>query len=97
MTVLFLRNASEGIRGYLRRWMIEPVGGVFVGRPTATVRERAWHRVVRSERAEAATMIYTAANEQGFIVRSFGEPKKKIVDFDGALFVQATLEMTETA
>jgi CRISPR-associated protein Cas2 len=66
--------------------MIEPVGGVFVGRPTAAVRERIWRRAMRSETAEGIVLIYSASSDQGFSFRVAGDPKRAVTDLDGAHF-----------
>lgn len=42
VTVVVLIAAPEGPRGHLTRWMIEVATGVFVGNPSARVRDRVW-------------------------------------------------------
>lgn len=89
MTVLILDRVSPGIRGELSRWMLEPKAGVFVGRPTATVRDRLWEKLRREVGEDAGcTMITHAANEQGYRIESFGNPSRLVVDFDGLQLVK---------
>jgi CRISPR-associated protein Cas2 len=40
VTVIVLIATAEGLRGHLTRWMLEVAAGVFVGNPSARVRER---------------------------------------------------------
>lgn len=90
MTVLLLDRVTAGIRGELSRWMVEPKTGVFVGRPTAAVRERLWDRLCRDVGVDAGcTMITHAANEQGYRIESFGSPSRLVVDFDGLQLVKS--------
>jgi CRISPR-associated protein Cas2 len=64
--------------------MVEPKVGVFVGRPTAAVRDRLWDKLCRELGEDAGcTMITHAANEQGYRIESFGHPSRLVVDFDG--------------
>jgi CRISPR-associated protein Cas2 len=90
VTVLLLDRVSPGIRGELSRWMVEPKAGVFVGRPTAAVRERLWEKLCRDVGDGAGcTMITHAATEQGYRIESFGNPSRLVVDFDGLQLVKS--------
>lgn len=89
MTVLLLDRVSASLRGELSRWMVEPKVGVFVGRPTAAVRDRLWARLCREVDQDAGcTMIVHAPNEQGYRIESFGVPSRQVVDFDGLQLVK---------
>lgn len=90
MTVLLLDRVSPSLRGDLSRWMVEPKAGVFVGRPTAAVRDRLWERLCRDAGEHAGCIMIThAANEQGYRIESFGNPSRLVVDFDGLQLVKS--------
>ena len=90
MIVMILERVTPSLRGELTRWLIQPKAGVFVGRLSARVRDRLWERVVKALRkTDAATMIYSDNTEQGFSVRSCGDPSRVMTDFEG-LFLPKT-------
>jgi CRISPR-associated protein Cas2 len=89
MTILLLDRVSPGLRGELSRWMLEPKAGVFVGRPTAAVRERLWKRLCREAGEDAGCLMIThATTEQGYHIESYGNPKRVVVDFEGLQLVK---------
>lgn len=87
MVVLMMERVPSGLRGELSRWMIEPKTNVFVGRMSATVRDKLWETTCKKSKAGAALMIYPARTEQGFAVRTWGETSRQIVDYEGLLLV----------
>lgn len=84
-TVVVLIAAPEGLRGHLTRWMMEVAPGVYVGNPSARVRDRLW--LVLAERIGdgQAVMIEPAKNEQGWAIRTAGRDRWQPVDFDGLI------------
>ena len=97
MTVLILERVPVKLRGELSRWMIEPRTGVFVGRISALVRDRLWdHVTVEGSKARArhptrkagAVLIYRARTEQGFAVRTFGDPSRELLEMEGLTLVR---------
>jgi len=88
MTLILLERVSPSLRGELTRWMIEPKTGVFVGRISAMVRDKLWERITMGAKAGAAMLVHTADNEQGYLIRTWGETSRRIVDFDGLSLVQ---------
>lgn len=91
MVVLILERVPTSLRGELTRWMLEPKAGVFVGKLSAMVRERLWEKACAGMRDGAGLLFYTADTEQGFAVRSWGDPTHMIRDFDGLSLVQIPL------
>lgn len=65
MMVLVVTACPSGLRGHLTKWLIEISSGVFVGRPSARIRETLWERTVELSRDGRAILVYHAANEQG--------------------------------
>ncbi|GAA4579109.1 hypothetical protein GCM10023100_57010 [Actinocorallia cavernae] len=45
MTVIVLANCPPGLRGFLTRWLLEVSPGVFLGSPSARVRDILWDEV----------------------------------------------------
>lgn len=87
MVVITLSNCPEGLRGDLTKWLLEIDVGVFVGRLNARVRDEVWERVCKALKEGRATMVYSAANEQGLkfrVANSAWTP----VDFDGLTLIQ---------
>ncbi len=88
MVVLVIDRAPTSVRGELTRWLLEVRTGVFVGTVPASVREKLWDLVFTKVTDGAGLLIHTARTEQGFAVRSFGEPGRIPVDFDGLTLVR---------
>lgn len=87
MMVLIVERAPAGLRGELSRWLLEPRAGVFVGRVSATVREKLWERTCKGARDGAAMMIWRSNNEQGFDFQIWGDPSRTITDWEGLKLV----------
>ncbi|MFE9334874.1 type I-E CRISPR-associated endoribonuclease Cas2e [Streptomyces sp. NPDC006925] len=66
MTVIVLSNCPTGLRGFLTRWLLEISPGVFVGRPSARVREALWAEVREYAREGRALLTYSTDTEQGY-------------------------------
>ena len=82
-TVVTIEAVPDAVRGTLTRWMIEPVTGVFVGPLPARVREAVWAMVSANVRSGRTCMVYPSDNEQGFVVRTAGDSRRTLVDYDG--------------
>jgi CRISPR-associated protein Cas2 len=87
MIVLLMEKVPTSLRGEVTRWMIELRPGVFAGNLSAMVRDNLWEHICSKTRGGAATMLQSAANEQGYTIRSHGDPSRKIRSFDGLLLV----------
>ncbi|MFI0242844.1 type I-E CRISPR-associated endoribonuclease Cas2e [Streptomyces sp. NPDC016845] len=70
MTVIVLTNCPTGLRGFLTRWMLEISAGVFVGNPSARIRDVLWHEVQQYADQGRALLARTTDNEQGFTFRT---------------------------
>lgn len=82
MVVLVLTACPAGLRGHLTRWLLEISPGVFVGTPTARVRELMWLRVNEYLKGGRALMVYRVRGEQKLDFRVAGHDWEP-VDFDG--------------
>lgn len=83
MVVFLMEKVSTSLRGEITRWMLELRPGVFVGNISAMVREKLWEMVCRKLNGGAVTLLHSAANEQGYKIRTFGDTDRKVKDFDG--------------
>jgi len=78
-----MEKVPVSLRGEITRWMLELRPGVFVGNISALVREKLWEAVCQKLKGGAATLLHSAANEQGYKIRTFGDTTRKVKDFDG--------------
>ena len=83
---LVLTAVPTGLRGDLTKWLMEISAGVFVGDPGARIREELWRRVVNESARGRAIMVYNAATEQGFAVRTHNHDWQPL-DFDGVVLM----------
>jgi len=88
MMVLLLEKVPVGLRGELTRWLIQARTGVFVGRVSAQVRDLLWEKVCEGRETGGAMLIYQTNTEQGFAIRTDGETKREVVDFDGLQLIR---------
>jgi len=73
----------------LSRWLLEPKTGVFVGNPSARVRDELWLKSIKKARDSGAVLqVWTDKNPQGFSYRQLGERERKLADFEGLTLVK---------
>ena len=63
--------------------MLEVGPGLYVGTLSARVRDHLWEMIIERIDDGAALMVYTAHTEQGFKIRSAGQPSRQLFDSDG--------------
>lgn len=90
--VLILERVSPSLRGEISRWLIEPKAGVFVGKVSATVRDRLWEKCIKSVKTGSVVQIWSMNNEQGFLARMYGDRSRELIDYDGLLLVRYVSE-----
>lgn len=66
MTVIVLTNCPAGLRGYLTRWLLEISPGVFLGNPSARIREALWAEVRAYAHQGRALLAHQTDSEQGY-------------------------------
>ena len=71
MTVIVLTNCPAGLRGFLTRWLLEISAGVFIGNPSARIRDTLWNEVQQYAGQGRALLAHTTNSEQGFTFRTF--------------------------
>lgn len=70
VTVIVLTNCPAALRGFLTRWLLEISPGVFIGRPSARIRDLLWDEVTQYSGKGRALLAHTADTEQGFTFRT---------------------------
>ncbi len=88
MVVILLENVRTGLRGELSRWLFEVKAGVFVGKVSALVRDELWDFVATRLGKGSAVMLFPMNTEQGFDVRTLGNPSRQLVDIEGLWLVK---------
>lgn len=69
MMTLVLTACPPGLRGDLTKWLMEISPGVFVGRPSARVRDELWLRTIEHCKDGKALLVHSDDNEQGLSYR----------------------------
>ena len=85
---MILKNAPTSLRGALSRWLIEPEAGVFVGNPSARVRENLWTLATARIKQGTLLMAWTARCPQGYELRGHNLTERTLRDFEGLTLVQ---------
>lgn len=88
MIVISTTAVPDHVGGALSRWLIEPCPGLFVGTVSARVRDELWAAVSASVGDGMAVLIHPADNEQGFAMRTSGQRRRHVVDFDGLQLIR---------
>lgn len=93
MVVVVLTAVPVGLRGQLTRWLLEVAPGVFVGRPSARIRDELWDRITDEVGDGRALMAWQTNNEQGLQFRNINHDWVP-TDFDG---IQLMLRPSKSA
>ncbi len=86
--MMILEKVPTSLRGELSRWLIEPKTGVFLGNPSARVRDELWNRAVVKSREGSVLQIWTDNSPQGYKSRTLGSASRSLVDHEGVTLVQ---------
>ncbi|WP_329133924.1 type I-E CRISPR-associated endoribonuclease Cas2e [Streptomyces sp. NBC_01476] len=71
MTVIVLTNCPAGLRGFLTRWLLEISPGVFLGAPSARIRDLLWDEVRQYANQGRALLAHQTDTEQGYTFRTY--------------------------
>jgi CRISPR-associated protein Cas2 len=88
MIVISTTAVPDHVRGALSRWLVEPAPGLYIGTVSARVRDELWSAVGASVDDGMAVCIHPADNEQGFLIKTAGQRRRLIADFDGLQLVR---------
>lgn len=83
-------ECPPSLRGELTRWMLEIRPHVYVGNVNARVRDQLWQTARKRLPNGSAVQIWNTPNEQGYTLRSHGEPSYRVRDFEGVLLIERT-------
>lgn len=96
MTVIILTLCPAGLRGFITRWLLEISPGVFIGKPSARVRDLLWEEVMQHTGNGRALLAYTTDNEQGFTFRTHDHAWHP-VDHEGLTLIRRPKNRTDAA
>ena len=89
MVIIILEKVSASVRGELTRWLTELKTGVFIGNISALVRDKLWEMVCGKLGAQGgAYLVHNCMGEQGYIIKTWGEPSRLVADFEGIQLVR---------
>lgn len=94
--MIILTHCPVGLRGLLTRWLLEISPGVFIGGPTARVRQSLWQEVQQHSGNGRALMVYNTNNEQGFTFETH-DHKWQPVDHEGLTLIRRPNEQIPAA
>ncbi len=87
MTVIVLTNCPAGLRGLLTRWLLEISPGVYLGNPSARIRDMLWQEVQQHTGQGRALLAHTTNTEQGFTFRTH-DHKWQPTDYEGLTLIR---------
>jgi CRISPR-associated protein Cas2 len=90
-----LEKSTPSQKGEMSRLAIEVKSGVFVATIGARVRDKLWDKI-SGEWNVNAIMIYSTNNEQGYGIRSNGDPDREVIDFEGIHLLARPVKKTRT-
>lgn len=88
MTILLLERVPPGLRGEITRWLTEIGTGVYVGRASGLVRDQLWEACAARAEGGTVRLIWTAATDQGFSVRTLNPRGRFAEEVDGLWLVR---------
>ena len=87
MLVMILEKVPTSLKGELSRWLIEPKAGVFLGSPTARIRDKLWDKAIRKRKHGYVLQIWSDSSPQGYGFRSEGDSCRQMHDWLLALYL----------
>lgn len=82
LIVLQLVKPRASLRGYCRRFLLEPSANLFVGRANKDLLEDLSKKVDESGIC-AVLVIQDKKMDMGVRLKVFGKPNRSVIDFDG--------------
>lgn len=87
MVVIVTENVPPRLRGRLGVWLVEMRAGVYVGNPSARLRDVIWRQVEVGLEDGNAAMAWNTNNDSGYDFKTAGKNRREPVDFDGLRLV----------
>lgn len=94
MVFLSITNCPSSLRGDLSKWLNEINTGVYLGKLSTRVREELWDRICDNIHDGQATMVYSAANAQGFEIKVHNTTWKP-TDYEGITLMKRPLKQEQ--
>lgn len=88
MMAMILEKVPKSLRGELTRWLLEVQPNVFVGNPSARVRDKLFELACAKMKGGSGTLVHTASNEQGFTIRFWGKTTYHPEECEGLLLIR---------
>lgn len=85
---MIVERVPTSLRNALSRWLIEPSTGVFVGNPSARIRDELWKKILDTAPDGTALQVWSAQNPQGFAYRQHNAAQRELVIVDGLTLVR---------
>ncbi len=96
MLVIATEAIPPRLRGRLGVWLVEVRAGVYVGNPSARLRDFIWEQVEEGLEDGNAIMAWSTNTESGYDFKTLGTNRRIPVDFDGIRLVAFLPEKEET-
>lgn len=87
MLVIVTENVPPRLRGRLGVWLVEIRAGVYVGNPSARLRDFIWQQVGDGLEEGNAAMAWNTNTESGYDFKTLGTNRREPVEFDGLRLV----------
>ncbi len=87
MLVIVVENVPPRLRGRLAIYLIEIRAGVYIGDPSAKVRDLLWKYVEAGIEEGNAVMAWTTNTESGYDFKTLGNNRRLPVEMDGLKLV----------
>ena len=91
MVVILMEKVPASLRGEITRWLLELRTGVFVGNVSALVRDKLWDTICQKTLGGNAMLLQSAANEQGYKIRTSGDTSRTVREFDGLQLITSKM------
>ena len=83
MLLMILERCPTSLRGALSRYLIEPKAGVFLGNPSARIRDELWKMAIGKIKDGRVLQVWSDRCPQGYSWRSFGQSDREMIDLEG--------------
>jgi len=80
--VLQIKKPRDSLRGYCRRFLLEPAPNLFVGKANKTLAEDLVRRITESG-IDAVMVWQYRQSDLGLRIKVFGSPDRSVVELDG--------------
>mgnify|MGYP001060149906 CR=1 FL=1 len=94
LVVISTTAVPDYVRGSLTRWLTEPSPGLYIGSVSARVRDLLWDAVSSAVGDGAAVCVHPADTEQRYVIKTAGQRRRHVRDFDGLQLIEFRDEMS---